>query len=125
MLLRQLVLYGRRDMWLPCTERSYYGRPYAIKNQLAEQHHDLGPDLGLRVTHSGPVLAGLAVDTIEAGDMISTYQIYLLALTLISVKTNDGKSRKFVSLEPENLRYWDSGTYTDTLWVLLGRQGPT
>ena len=28
-----LVLYGIRDRWLPCTERSYYRRPYAIKNQ--------------------------------------------------------------------------------------------
>ena len=28
-----LVLYGKRDRWLPCTERSYYRRPYAIKNQ--------------------------------------------------------------------------------------------
>ena len=36
-----LVLYGIRDRWLPCTERSYY----AIKNQ---RHHDLGP----RVLHS-------------------------------------------------------------------------
>ena len=25
-----LVLYGIRDRWLPCTERSYYRRPYAI-----------------------------------------------------------------------------------------------
>ena len=28
-----LVLYGIRDSWLPCTERSYNRRPYAIKNQ--------------------------------------------------------------------------------------------
>ena len=28
-----LVLYGIRDRWLQCTERSYYRRPYAIKNQ--------------------------------------------------------------------------------------------
>ena len=28
-----LVLYGIRDSWLPCTERSYHRRPYAIKNQ--------------------------------------------------------------------------------------------
>ena len=41
-----LVLYGIRDRWLPCTERSYYRRPYAIKNQLAKQHHAIGPDLG-------------------------------------------------------------------------------
>ena len=39
-----LVLYCIRDRWLPCTERSYYRRPYAIKNQLAEQQHYLGPD---------------------------------------------------------------------------------
>ena len=29
-----LVLYGIRDRWLPCTERSYYRRPDAITNQL-------------------------------------------------------------------------------------------
>ena len=28
-----LVLYGIWDKWLPCTERIYYRRPYAIKNQ--------------------------------------------------------------------------------------------
>ena len=28
-----LCLYGIRDRWLQCTERSYYRRPYAIKNQ--------------------------------------------------------------------------------------------
>ena len=28
-----LVLYVIRDRWLPCTERFYYRRPYAIKNQ--------------------------------------------------------------------------------------------
>ena len=27
-----LVLYGVRDRWLPCMERSYYWSPYAIKN---------------------------------------------------------------------------------------------
>ena len=32
MMLRQLS-YAIRDRWLPCTERSYYRRPYAIKNQ--------------------------------------------------------------------------------------------
>ena len=24
------VLYGKRDTWLPCMERSYYRRPYAL-----------------------------------------------------------------------------------------------
>ena len=32
-LERKMVLDGIRDRWLPCTERSYYGRPCAIKNQ--------------------------------------------------------------------------------------------
>ena len=31
-LVRQLS-YAIKDSWLPCTERSYYRRPYAIKNQ--------------------------------------------------------------------------------------------
>ena len=29
----RMVLYGIRDRWLPWTEKSYYRRPYAIKNQ--------------------------------------------------------------------------------------------
>ena len=34
--LSYLVLYGIRDRWLPCTERSYYRRPDAIKNQALD-----------------------------------------------------------------------------------------
>ena len=42
--------------------------------------------------------------TMEPGDIISTYQIYLLA-PLSRLQTNDGKSRKFVCLRPQTSRY--------------------
>ena len=31
-----------KDRWLPCTERSYYRRPYAIKNQRGASKDPLG-----------------------------------------------------------------------------------
>ena len=65
-----LVLYDIRESWFPCTERPYYYYRrfsgcdemvlYGIRElvlygirELAKQHHDLGPDLGSRVLHSG------------------------------------------------------------------------
>ena len=41
-----LVLYGIRDRWLPCTERSYYRRPNAIKN-LRRAMRSKAPSRGL------------------------------------------------------------------------------
>ena len=61
-LLRQLYyaiknLYGIRDRWLPCTERSYYRRPYAIKNQ---RRASKDPSRGLCVPK--PLVGGFGCD---------------------------------------------------------------
>ena len=53
-----LVLYGIRDRWLPCTERSYYRRPYAIKNQRgASKIPPLGPRMPKLVLYGIRLLA--------------------------------------------------------------------
>ena len=47
--MSELVLYGIKDSWLPCTERSYYRLPYGIR-LLAKQF--LGAILDIEVDQS-------------------------------------------------------------------------
>ena len=55
-----LVLYGKRDRWLPCTERSYYGAPLCHK----EPARSKAPSRGLWMRRAGSLWhkrAGVAI----------------------------------------------------------------
>ena len=73
---------SRQDGWLPCRERSYFGRPYAIKNQRGASK--IPPSRGLWMNRAGSLWHKTACEAIarnnppHGGGPVWSWGLFLL-----------------------------------------------